>query len=156
MTAHVLDRRRRHRVNKTASVLVMAISAVSVLAGCAGEDPYCAAVKQHRSALESFGGDKTSADFTREAKAIRQVASTAPDGSKDDWAAVGAAMDRVLKVHKKAGVTLQDMRDVEKVAAAEQDDLDAIREALEAFNGTADRRAAMVKDVKDVCDITLK
>lgn len=143
-------------MNKTAAVLVTAVVAGSVLAGCGGDDPYCAAVKDNKSALDTFGKKRTDAGFTRYADALRAITTTAPDSSKDDWAKLGSVTSRVVKAHKKAGIALQDMDDPAKVGRLSAADLKSLNNAYAAFNDTTKQRTAVVKDVKDVCGVTLK
>lgn len=143
-------------MNKSAAVLVTAAFALTTLAGCGGDDPYCAAVKEHRSALDTFGAKPTDKAFASYKKAIRAITTTAPDTSKDDWAAVGAAMERVTKAQKAAGIKLEDMDDSAKTAELSSDDLTTLDKAYEAFNKTSAQRKAAFEDVRSVCDITLK
>jgi len=143
-------------MSRTAALLVTAVVAVTALAGCGGDDPYCAAVKEHQAALDTFGEKRTNAGFAAYAEAVRAIASTAPDTSKDDWAKLGSVTDGVLTAQKKAGITLQDMADTDKVGELDPDDLSTLNDAYDTFNGTTKQRTAVVKDVKDVCDITLK
>lgn len=143
-------------MKKTATVLVTAVVACSVLAGCGGDDPYCAAVKENKAALDTFGQKRTNAGFAKYADALRAITTTAPDSSKDDWAKLGAVTDRVLKAQKKTDIALQDMDDPAKVATLDSADLTSLNNAYGAFNDTTKQREAVVKDVKDVCDITLK
>jgi hypothetical protein len=143
-------------MQKTAVVLVAALSALSVLSGCGGDDAYCAAVKDNKAALNGFLTKKTDAAFTGYVKAARAITATAPDSSKDEWAKVASATDRVLKAHRKAGISIQDlMNDPDERAKLDEADLASIQKTFDAFNKTAEQRTAVVKDVKDVCDITL-
>nr|MCW2728709.1 hypothetical protein [Aeromicrobium sp.] len=142
-------------MNKTAAVLVTAVVSMTVLAGCSGEDPYCAAVKEQKSVLDSFGKKRTDASFATYAKAVRAITSTAPDTIKDDWAKLGSVTDGVVKAHQKAGIKLEDMTP-ENLQKVDSDDLKTLNAAYEKFNGTTTQRTAVVKDVKTACDITLK
>lgn len=141
---------------RTAAMLVTAVVSTTVLAGCGGDDPYCAAVKEQQSALNSFGQKRTDAGFTTYAKAVRAIATTAPDTSKDDWAKLGSVTDNVIKAQKKAGIALEDMSDTALVEKLSADDLASLNKAYDAFNDTTAQRTAVVKDVKSACDITLK
>jgi hypothetical protein len=143
-------------MKKTATVLLTAVVASSVLAGCGGDDPYCAAVKENKSALDTFGQKRTNAGFRAYADAVRAITTTAPDSSKDDWAKLGSVTAGVLKAHKKVGLPLQAMDDPAKVDKLGSADLKRLNAAYAAFNETTKQRQAVVKDVKAVCDITLK
>ena len=141
---------RRH-----AAVLATAVLALTVLTGCGGEDPYCAAVKEHQSALDSFGQKRTQAGFTTYAEAVRAITATAPDSVRDDWAALGDVTTGVLEAHDKVGIPLEDMNDTATVDGLSADDLATLNDAYDAFNDTAAQRKAVVANVKTACDITL-
>jgi hypothetical protein len=143
-------------MNRTVQLLVTGVVAASVLAGCGGDDPYCAAIKEQKTALDSFGSKKTDKGLKREAEAVRIIATEAPDKSKKSWSTVGAALDDVLAALKSADTTLQEMADPATIRAMEQDDVDRIRKAYAVFNETSVQRAALVKDIASTCDITLK
>jgi len=143
-------------MRKIVQLLVTGVVAVSVLAGCGGDDPYCAAVKEQKTALDSFGTKKTDKGLKAEAEAVRLIATEAPDTSKKNWSTVGAALDDVLAALKSGDTTLQAMADPETIRAMPQDDVDRIRKAYSVFNETSVQRAALVEDVASTCDITLK
>ncbi|MET0766325.1 MAG: hypothetical protein ABWY50_01650 [Aeromicrobium sp.] len=143
-------------MNRTAATLAMGVFAVAALAGCGGEDPYCAAIEENKAALDSFGTKRTEAAFTTYAKALRSVATTAPDEVKDEWAKLGSVTDGVLKAHQSVGLPLEDMTDTAKVADLDADDLETVNTAYEAFNKTGKQRTAVVQDVLERCEITLK
>ena len=143
-------------MKKSVSTLISMVVAGAVLAGCGGEDPYCAAIKENRSALDDFGQTRTDAAFAKYAKAARSIATTSPDQVKDAWAKLGAVTDGVVKAHEKAGIALEDMADAAKVEAVSADDLASLNKAYEKFNDTAAERKAVVASAKSACDITLK
>ena len=87
-------------MNKSVATLVSTVVAGAVLAGCGGEDPYCAAIQENRSLLDDFGKTRTDAAYTKYAKAVRSITTTAPDDVKDDWAKLGAVTDGVVKAHE--------------------------------------------------------
>lgn len=145
-----------NRVNRTTAGVLTGVVALALLAGCGGDDPYCKAIEEHRAALDGFGAKDTQADLAAETKAVQAISTSAPDEVKDDWAAVGAAMRRVSKAQKAADITLEDMADPAKLGEVGDKDLAAIDKAYAAFNKTAKQRAAVVKDVRTSCEITLK
>jgi len=145
-----------HLTTRGAAALVTAVVALTVLTGCGGDDPYCAAVKEHRSALDSFGKKVTSKAFESDVKAVQAITSTAPDSSKDDWAAVGAAMEKVTDAQEEAGIKLEDMTDPAKYGELDSDALASLNKAYEGFNDTSKQRKAAFEDVQSVCDITLR
>jgi hypothetical protein len=146
----------RHRTTKTAAVLATTLLAATVLSGCGGDSPYCAAVKDNRRALDSFGTATTDAAFAKEARAVRRVAATDPEKVAGDWAAIDKAMQGVLKAQKKAGITFDDLNDPAQRAKVDDADVEAIQKAYGRFNDTAKQRKTVVTDVQKTCDITLK
>jgi hypothetical protein len=145
----------QHRTTRTAAVAATLLAA-SLLAGCGGDSPYCAAVKENQTALNSFGSAVTDATFAKQAAAVRQIAKTDPEKVGDDWAAIDKAMRRVLSVQKKTGLTFDDLNDPEKRAEADGDDIEAVNKAYGAFNDTAKQRKAVAEDAATTCDVRLK
>lgn len=143
-------------MKKSVATLISAVVAGAVLAGCGGDDPYCAAIEENRAALDDFGQTRTDAAYAKYAKAARSVATTAPDKVKDDWAKLGAVTDGVVKAHKSADIALEDMADAAKVDQLDADDLASLNKAYEKFNDTAAQRKSVVSSAKDTCKITLK
>ena len=137
-----------------AGVAVMAL-ALATLAGC-GKSPYCQAVEDHQVALNSLGEERTSAAFVRYERAFRAVAGVAPDDIRKDWATLDDVIKGVLAAHRNAGITLEEMTSTsKKLASLPEDKLKALNTAYEAFNNTQTERDAVVKNVKDECQITL-
>ena len=143
-------------MNRIGVTLVTLAVSGSVLAGCGGDSPYCAAVKEHQVTLGSFGKAATDAAFAKEARAVREIAATKPEKVAKDWSAIDRAMRGVQAAQKKTDLTFAELADPEKRAAADTDDVETIDKAYAAFNDTAKQRTAVVKDVKTTCDITLK
>lgn len=143
-------------MKKPLSTLIATVVAGAVLAGCGGDDPYCAAIQENRTVLDDFGQKRTDAAYAKYAKAVRSIATTAPDEVKDDWAKLGAVTDGVVKAHKTADIALEDMGDAAKVGALSEDELASLNQAYEKFNDTAAQRKAVVANAKSACDITLK
>lgn len=143
-------------MNKPVATLIASVVAAAVLAGCGGKDPYCAAIEDNQAVLNDFGQKRTDAAFTKYADAVRSIATSAPDTIKDDWAKLGSVTDGVVKAHKKAGISLEDMSDTAKVDALDDDELASLNKAYEAFNGTTKQREAVVASAKKACTITLK
>lgn len=143
-------------MNKSVTTLISMIVAGAVLAGCGGEDPYCAAIEENQSALDDFGQTRTDAAYAKYAKAARSIATTAPDDVKDDWAKLGAVTDGVVKGQKAADIALEDMGDAAKVEALSTQELASLDKAYEKFNDTAAERKSVVASAKSACEITLK
>lgn len=143
-------------MNRIAVSLVTVVVSGSVLAGCGGDSPYCAAVKEHQATLGAFGKAASDAAFAKEAAAVRDIAATEPEKVAKDWTAIDRAMQGVRTAQKKTGLTFADLSDPDQRAEADTDDVETIEKAYAAFNDTAKQRATVVKDVKATCDITLK
>jgi hypothetical protein len=125
------------------------------LAGC-GTSPYCQAVEDHQVALNSLGEERTDAAYAEYRRAFRAVANVAPAGIRKDWTKLSVVIEGVLAAHRSAGIRLEDMDSTnKKLASLPEDKLKALNSAYEAFNNTDDERKAVVKNVKDECQITL-
>ena len=135
-------------------VLSLAVS-VGLLAGCGGQSDYCATVEENASTLESLGKDRTNAGYTEYAETFEAVAADAPEAVKQQWTELAEATRGVLAAQEEVGLALEDMSDDDKVADLSSEQLAALNESYEAFNGTDDQRTAVVKNVKTECDIDL-
>lgn len=134
-----------------------ALAATAVLlVGCGGQSEYCAAVEENAPTLESLGKERTTAAYVSYAEAFESVATVAPSDVQDDWTAMAEVTRGVLDAQESVGHGLEEMTDDEVLAALSQEQLASLNEAYEAFNGTADQRTAVVKNVKQECDITLQ
>ena len=61
----------------------------------------------------------------------------------------------MLNAQDKAGIKLEDMADQSKVKKLGTEQLKTLNDAYEAFNKTTPQRRAVVKNVKEECEITL-
>jgi hypothetical protein len=137
-----------------AGLAVMAL-ALATLAGC-GKSEYCQAVEDHQVALNAMGEEKTDAAFTRYERAFRAVANVAPADVRKDWTKLADVINGVSAAQRSAGIAMDDMSSTnKKLAALPEDKLKALNVAYEAFNNTQTERKAVVKNVKDECQITL-
>ncbi|MFZ0140764.1 MAG: hypothetical protein WAL70_06735, partial [Aeromicrobium sp.] len=59
--------------------------AFALVSACAGDDPYCTAVKGQESTLNSLGEKRTTAAYRSYARAFRSVAKVSPPAVKKDW-----------------------------------------------------------------------
>jgi hypothetical protein len=129
--------------------------AFTLLAACAGEDPYCTAVKDQESTLDSLGEKRTTAAYQSYARAFRSVAKVSPATVKKDWTELAEVTASVLNAQDKAGIKLEEMTDQAKVKKLDTEQLKTLNNAYEAFNKTTPQRRAVVKNVKEECEITL-
>jgi hypothetical protein len=144
------------RTTRAAAAIATAVVALTALAGCGGDDPYCAAVKDNLAPLKTFGDKKTDAGYAGYAKAVRAIATNAPDTVKKDWSKLGSVTDGVIKAQKRAGIKLEDMSDPAKVEKLSSDDLTTLNKAYSTFVDTAEQRKAIVDNVEETCDISLQ
>lgn len=143
-------------MRRTTTTLVTTIVAAAVLSGCGGGSAYCDAVKKDQSSLNAFGKTKTDAAYATYAKVFMSVAKVSPAAVKQDWATLAKATENIIAVQKKAGVKLEDMADTAKVKDLDDGQLADLNTAYKAFNDTTTQRRAVVKNVLQECDITLK
>lgn len=137
-----------------AGMATMAL-ALATLAGC-GQSPYCQAVEEHQVALNSLGEEKSDSAFVSYEKAFRAVTAVAPDGIRKDWAKLADVIRGVRTAQRASGIPMDEMSSTNKaLAALPEDKLKALNAAYEAFNNTQTERKAVVKNVKDECQITL-
>ena len=60
----------------------------------------------------------------------------------------------MLNAQDKAGIKLEEMTDQAKVKKLNTEQLKTLNNAYEAFNKTTPQRRAVVKNVKEECEIT--
>lgn len=137
------------------ALAVMALS-VGTLSGCIGGNEYCDTVKEGEKTLNSFGQTRSDKAYQGYADLLRKVARVAPDEVRKDWTTLASKTEGVLKAQQGVGLKLEEMSDVKKVKAIKAPELKQLNDAYEAFNGTTKERAAVVKNVKQECKITLK
>ena len=143
-------------MKRVSVAVVVMMMAAGTLSGCGGSE-YCDTVKGGEKTLNTFGQSRTDKAYQGYTDLMSKVAKVAPAGVKGDWATLSAKTDGVLKAQSAVGFKLEDMTDTKKVAATlKADDLKKLNDAYTAFNGTTKERAAVVKNVKQECKITLK
>jgi hypothetical protein len=141
-------------MSRTAAVVATVTMAMASLTGC-GTSPYCQAVEDNKVALNSLGEQKTNAAYLQYAQAFRAVAKVAPTGIRKDWTKLADVTQGIVTAQRKAGINLEEMLDADKITKVSPGDLKRINDAYQAFNNTADERKAVVKNVKDECEIVL-
>ncbi|MBK5217612.1 MAG: hypothetical protein JJE02_08515 [Propionibacteriales bacterium] len=141
---------RRFAVAVTTVVLSMA-----VLVACGGSD-YCDSVEKNQKTLNTFGEKRTNEAYAGYAKVFTSIAVQSPKEVRADWTKLAAVTNGVLKAHDSVGLKLEEMNDAKKLATVQPADLTKLNNAYKAFNDTAKERAAVVKNVKQECKITLK
>jgi hypothetical protein len=134
--------------------VIAAVVAFTTLAAC-GDDPYCTAVKGQKATLNSLGEKRTNAAYRSYARAFRSVAKVSPAAVKKDWTELAEVTAAVLNAQAQVDIKLEEMSDVDKVKKLTTAQLKTLNSAYEAFNKTTPQRRAVVKNVKQECDITL-
>lgn len=135
--------------------VITTVVAITTLTAC-GDDPYCTAVKDHQSTLNSLGEKRTNAAYRSYARAFRSVAKVSPPAVKKDWTELAEVTASVLNAQNEVHISLEEMTDATKVKKLSTDQLKTLNNAYEAFNKTTPQRRAVVKNVKKECEITLK
>lgn len=141
------------RVSVAVAVLLMA---AGTLTGCGGGNEYCDTVKAGQKKLNTFGQTRSDKAYQGYSDLLGKIAKVAPKEVKANWTALADKTDGVLKAQSDAGIKLEEMSDSKKVGALKSDDLKKLNDAYTAFNGTTKERAAVVKNVKQECKLTLK
>ena len=143
-------------MSRTAAFLASTLVSVAMLSGCGGGNAYCDAVKKDESSLNTFGQKRTDAAYASYVKVFDGVAKVAPASIKKDWKSLADVTKGVIAAQKAVDLKLEDMTDTAKVKKLTPAQLSQLNKAYEAFNGTTTQRAAVVKNVKQECKITLK
>lgn len=141
---------------KRVSVAVAMMVATATLAGCGGGSAYCDTVEDGQKTLNSFGQTRTDKAYKGYADLLKKIAAEAPSGVKKDWTSLSSKTQGVLNAQKAAGLKLEEMNDTAKVKKLKKADLTKLNDAYKDFNGTTKERAAVVKNVKQECKLTLK
>jgi hypothetical protein len=102
-----------------------------------------------------LGEKRTNNAYLSYARAFRAVANVAPPSVRKDWTKLADVTSDVVKAQRQAGITLEDMLVEDKLIKVPPEKLKLLNDAYEAFNDTTDERNAVVKNVKDECEITL-
>ena len=139
---------------RAASAAATVAILAATLAGC-GQSEYCKAVEDNQVALNSLGEKRTNAAYLSYARAFRAVANVAPPTVRKDWTKLADVTNDVVKAQRQAGISLEDMLVEDKLVKVPPEKLELLNSAYEAFNNTAADRKAVVKNVKDQCEITL-
>lgn len=126
---------------------------LSTLTGC-GQSEYCKAVDANKVAINSLGEKKSNDAFLSYARAFRTVAKVAPASVRKDWTKMADVTQAVVTAQVQAGVSLEQTSG-ETLAKVPLEKREKLNAAYEAFNDTANERKAVVKNVKDECEITL-
>lgn len=140
---------------RAVTVMITTVVVFTLVSACAGEDPYCTAVKDQESTLNSLGEKRTTAAYKTYARAFRSVAKVSPAAVKKDWTELAEVTASVLNAQDKVGIALEDMADEAKIKKLSTEQLKTLNDAYEAFNKTTPQRRAVVKNVDEECDIKL-
>ena len=142
-------------MKRAVTCVITTLVVFTTLTACVGEDPYCTAVKDQESTLNSLGEKRTNAAYQSYARAFRSVAKVSPAAVKKDWTELAEVTASVLNAQDKVGIKLEEMQDEDKVKKLDTEQLKTLNNAYEAFNKTTPQRRAVVKNVQQECEITL-
>ncbi len=142
--------------SRSVAALGAAVVALTVLVGCGGQSPYCAAVEKQQKTLDEFGADKSDKAFDTYAKSLAAIAAEAPADIKKSWSALSDATQAVVTAHADVGFKLEDMNSAKKREGLSAGDIATLNKTYKVFNDTAAQRKAVIDDAKQTCDITLK
>lgn len=142
-------------MKRVSVAVVVAMMAAGALSGCGGS-AYCGDIKDGQKTLNSFGQTRSNKAYQGYADLLRKIAKDSPTDVKKNWTTLADKTEAILTVQKSVGLKLEEMTDKTKVGKLKQADLTKLNNAYTAFNGTTVERAAVVKNAKQECKITLK
>lgn len=140
---------------KTFAIAVMCALTLSSVAAC-GASEYCSEVQNNTEVLNAFGQQRTNKAYDEYAAALTSIAKVAPKDVAADWTKLATVTEGVLDAQSTVGLDLADMGDRSKTADLDSDQLELVNDAYAAFNATTRQRDAVVKSVKQQCEITLQ
>ena len=143
-------------MRRIAAATTTVVLSLTVLAACAGGSEYCDSVDKNQKTLNTFGEQRTNKAYSSYAKVFTSISGQAPKEVRADWTKLASVTKGVTSAHDSVGLKLEEMSDTKKLATVESADLTKLNNAYKAFNDTAKERAAVVKNVKQECKITLK
>lgn len=143
-------------MKRVSAVVVVIVMAAGALSGCSGGSEYCDTVEEGQKTLNSFGQTRSDKAYQGYSDLLGKVAKVAPADVKSSWKTLADKTEGVLKAQGEVGIKLEEMADTKKVGTLKAADLKKLNAAYTAFNGTTKERAAVVKNVKQECKLTLK
>lgn len=128
--------------------------------GKAGGGDYCADLKSAKKQVDALkGGDFSSLEKTTDT--MHQLADEAPDEIKDDWETLVEGVDKLVALLKKAGLTDEDMANLQSGQIPDGVDMAALQELMTELQAvdTPDFQKAsdnINKHAKDECGVDLE
>ncbi len=142
-------------MRRFAAAVTTVVTVLTLVSACGGSD-YCDAVKNSEKTLNTFGSTRTDAGYERYAKVFGTIGDQAPKEVTADWKKLSTVSKNILKAQDDVGLKLEEMNDAQKTKKLDKEQRTKLNDAYKAFNDTAKERAAVVKNVKQECKITLK
>lgn len=142
-------------MKRVSVAMLVSLMAAGTLSGCGGSS-YCGDINDGQTTLNSFGQKRTNKDYQGYADLLAKIAKDAPASVTKDWKTLASTTQAILTVQQSVGLKLEEMNDKTKVGKLSQTDLAKLNKAYMAFNATTVERAAVVKNAKQECKITLK
>ena len=128
--------------------------------GSADGGDYCTDLKAAKKEVDALkGGDFSSLEKTTDT--MHDLADEAPDAIKEDWDTLVAGVDKVVDLLKKAGLTDEDMANLQNGQIPDGVDMTALQDVMtqlqaidtEEFQAASDR---INKHAKDECGVDLE
>jgi hypothetical protein len=128
--------------------------------GSAGGGDYCADLKAAKKEVDALkGGDFSSLEKTTDT--MHQLADEAPDAIKEDWDTLVSGVDKVVDLLKKAGLTDEDMANLQNGQIPDGVDMTALQDVMtqlqeidtEEFQAASDH---INQHAKDECGVDLE
>ena len=125
-----------------------------------GSGDYCSDLKDAKKEVDALkGGDFSSLEKTTDT--MHELADEAPDAIKEDWDTLVSGVDKVVDLLKKAGLTDEDMANLQNGQIPDGVDMTALQEVMtqlqaidtEEFQAASDR---INKHAKDECGVDLQ
>ena len=150
------------------SALAAAALGLGLLTACGDDDgagkasggDYCADLKAAKKEVDALkGGDFSTLEKTTEA--MHALADEAPDEIEDDWATLVAGVDKLVALLKKAGLTDEDMANLQSGQIPDGVDMAALQDLMTELKelNTKEFQAAsdhINQHAKDECGVDLQ
>lgn len=137
----------------------VALMASATLSGCGG-NAYCDAAKANKDSLAKVGQTTSMKALQGDATVLRKLGKVAPKDIRGDWTKLADVSAAVVAAWRSVGVDIEDavakkkpaLTKLSQLSSADKKKLEAARTA---FNDAKTERAAIVKSLKQECEVTL-
>jgi hypothetical protein len=155
-------------VKRILTSVVVAALGLGVLASCGDDDgsassgssgDYCTDLKSTKKEVDALkSGDFSTLEKTTDA--MHRLAAEAPEKIAEDWTTLVAGVDKLVVLLKKAGLTDEDMANLQSGQIPDGVDMAALQELMAQLQGLDDEDFQHASDVvnkhaKDSCGVDL-